>query len=203
MSRAPPSCFSSSSPSSSGLLGLRPPSYHVNLTGGMEPRGEFVERHCGAGVRGAVEGSRDGFDAGGKAEVERPHGVVDQVSTHIADGADAPIGPAAPIEGVIDGVVVHVGSAGTLKKIPGEATGDGVIAAEGCGKARVNVAAAPFERFGPGLQRGRARDALRPIAEGAIGPDVDLAHIANRVGPDILDRSTAIVGGVTLVAHLG
>src|SRR5204862_342949 len=38
MSSAPPSLFNSSSPSSSGLLGLRPPSYQVSLTGGIAPR---------------------------------------------------------------------------------------------------------------------------------------------------------------------
>src|SRR5207245_8923066 len=79
-------------------------------------RGEIVEGQRGAGVRRAVEGSRDGFNAGGKAEVERPHGVVNQMSAHVADGADAPIGPAAPIERVIDGVVGNVVRGGAEKK---------------------------------------------------------------------------------------
>src|SRR5258708_26014778 len=124
------------------------------------------------------------------------------MGAHVADGADAPIGPAAPVEGVVDGVVVDVARGCPEKQIPCESTGDGIIAAKGGGETLVDVAATPFERFRPGLQRLRARDDLRPIAEGTIGPDVHFANVADGAGPDVLDGGASIVRGVALVAHL-
>jgi hypothetical protein len=92
-----------------GLVGLEAAVVPSQLDGGHRAaRGEVVEGESGGRIRDAVERSRDGFNAGGKAEVERPHGVVDQVGAHVTDSADAPIGPAALIEGVVDGMVVHV-----------------------------------------------------------------------------------------------
>src|SRR2546429_7899302 len=124
------------------------------------------------------------------------------MSAHVADGADAPICPAAPIEGVIDGMVVHVGGGSAKKKIPGEAARNGVVAAKGGGQARVDVAAAPLKRFGAVLQRRGARDALRPKAEWAIRPDVDFAHVADGASPNVFDGGASFVRRVTLVAHL-
>ena len=89
-----------------------------------------------------------------------------------------------------------------MKKIPGEPAGNGVVAANGGGKASVDVAAAPFKWFGRGLQRLRPRHALGPEAEGPVCPDMHLAHVADRAAPQVLDGGPSIVGGVALVAHL-
>src|SRR6266404_3531475 len=120
------------------------------------------------------------------------------MSAHVADSADAPIGPAAPVEGVVDGVVVHVSSGSAKEKIPREAARNGIVAAKRGGQARVDVAAAPFKRFGAGLQRLGTRDALRPKAERAIRPDVDFAHVADGAGPNVFDGGAPFVRRVTL-----
>src|SRR5438552_13404908 len=124
------------------------------------------------------------------------------MSAHVADGADARICAAAPIEGVIDGMVVHVGGGSAKKKIPCQAAGNGVVATKGGGQARVDVAAAPLKRFGAVLQRRGARDALRPKAEWAIRPDVDFADVADGASPNVFDGGASLVRGMTLVAHL-
>ena len=60
----------------------------------------------------------------------------------------------------------------------------------------------PAEAGSAARVRLRPRNALRPVAERPVRPDVDLAHLADRAGPHVLDRRPRIVPGVALVAHL-
>ncbi len=127
--------------------------------------------------------------------------MIDEVCAHIADGADAPIGPAAPVEGMVDGVIADLGS-DAKKKIPVEALGHRIVSGEGGGEARVHAGAVPAERVGGNFQRLGTRDALRPEAERTVGPDVDFADFADGAGPDVFDGGAGFVEGVALVAHL-
>ena len=46
--------------------------------------------------------------AGRVVEIERPERGIDEVRAHVADGAHAPVGPATPVERMVDRVVVDV-----------------------------------------------------------------------------------------------
>src|SRR5260370_17818044 len=83
--------------------------------------------------------------------------MIDEMRAHIANRADAPIGPAAPVEGMIDGVVLHL-RRDTEKQIPVEAFGHGIVPGESGGATSVHAGAIPAERIGAGfpLARGRA-----------------------------------------------
>src|SRR5207247_5566457 len=140
--------------------------------------------------------------AGATPPPERPNLLSHQTGSHTADRAGSPIGPAAPVERVIDGVIVHVGGGSALEKVPCEATRNRVVATKRRGQARVDVAATPFKRFGAGLQRLRTRDTLRPKTERAIRPDVDFTNVADRAGPEVFDGGASLIRGVPLVAHL-
>src|SRR6185295_8796865 len=67
---------------------------------------------------------------------------------------------------------------------------------------RLDAGAVPLEAA---VRRGadfRTRDALRPVAERAVGPDVNLADVADRARPHVLDRRARVVPRMALVAHL-
>src|SRR5439155_1672698 len=101
---------------------------------------------------------------------------------HVPDRANAPIHPAAPVEGMVDGVVVDVRRS-AQKKIPRERVRSGEAASHGRGEARIKAGLVPAKSIGRDLERLRAGHALRP--DGAVGPDVDFAHVADSAGPDV------------------
>ena len=111
-------------------------------------------------------------------EFERPEGLVDEVRTHVADGADTEVHPAAPREWMIGGIVRHEGR-GTDEEVPVQPVG---------------------HRRCDGWRR--ARDALRPVAVRAVRPDVHLADRPEHAARDhFLDLARA-VRRMALVAHL-
>src|SRR5260370_34187619 len=103
-----------------------------------------MEDGGGGWVRSAIERTGDSLDGGRKTEVETGHRDVQQVRAHIADGADAPIDPAAPIEGMIDGVIVDAG-ANAEEEIPGERLRNGIIHCHSGGETSVNDSGIPLE----------------------------------------------------------
>src|SRR5260370_20116037 len=87
--------------------------------------------------------------------------MIDEMRAHIANRADAPIGPAAPVERMIDGVVLHL-RRDTEKQIPVEAFGHGIVPSESGGETSVHAGAIPAERIGGELLPRRGRPALPP-----------------------------------------
>src|SRR6185295_20274868 len=97
-------------------------------------------------------------------EIERPIRKVHQVRAHVADRAAAPVDPAAPVERVIDGVILDI-RRGTEKQIPREPLGLRITAGHRVGETRFETRTVPAE---PALRRRpwlRPRDALRPVPE--------------------------------------
>ena len=163
---------------------------------------ELVVRRRRRRIRRAVERRRQGLDRRRVAEIERPERMVDEVRAHVAKRALAPIHPAAPVERVIDRVVVDFRRAAE-EQVPIEIGWLRIVADERRGEALLDVAAVPAERpFRVVLERRRARNALRPVAERPVGPDVDLAHFTDRAAVNQLVAGAGVVGRVTLVAHL-
>ena len=119
------------------------------------------------------------------------------MSAHVADRADAPVGPAAPIEGMIDGVIRDLRS-DAEEKIPVEAFGHRIITSEGSGQSRVHSVPVPAQGVGGNFQRFGARDALRAYFE------VDAAHLVvavlqqlargGRLDPAIVSGAIADLG---------
>src|SRR6185503_21283197 len=103
-----------------------------------------------------------------------------------------PVDPAAPVERVIDRVVVDLGG-DAEEEIPVETFRNGVISLHGRREPLRDAAVVPskFLRVGGGGRR--ARDALRPVTPGAIRPDVHFADLANRAGEDVLDSLPLVV----------
>src|SRR5690554_632765 len=125
--------------------------------------------------------------------------MVEQVGAHVAERADTPIDPSAPVEWVINRVVLAEGC-GSEEDVPVEICRLGKAAAQGGGKAFAHARLVPGHAGGELVGGSGPRDALRP--DGAVGPDVDFVNGAKNAGADPLDGTPAIVGGVSLVAHL-
>src|SRR4051812_6685391 len=164
-------------------------------------RRELVHRHRRVREADAVERRRHRFDRRRVAEIERPQRVIDQVRAHVADRADAPVDPAAPVERVIHRVIVDA-RRDAEEQIPVERRRLRVIPGHRVREPRFDAGAVPAESFRRRRAHFRTRNALRPVTERTIGPDVDLADVADRAGPDVLDRGSRVVPRVPLVAHL-
>src|SRR5207249_10997175 len=117
------------------------------------------------------------------------------------DRAGSPSHPAAPIERLIDRVVVHVRSY-TKKEVPSERFWKGKIPGKGGGDPGIDASTVPAERIGWLLEWFRARHALGPISEGPVRPDVHFAHFTDGAGPNVFDRRAPIIRGMPLIAHL-
>ena len=65
------------------------------------------------------------------------------MSAHVADGTDAPIDPATPIEGMVDRVIVDA-RADAEEEVPGERLRDGVIPCHSSGETSVNTGGIPL-----------------------------------------------------------
>ena len=138
---------------------------------------------------------------GREIQVQRPERRIDEMRAHVADGAHAPIGPAAPVERVVDRVIVDL--AGTAEEqVPGELVGRW-IGAEGSRLAFHHAVHVPGQALCVAGQWSRARNALRPVGQRAVGPDVHFGDRADGAGLDVLVDQPRIVGGVALVSHLG
>ena len=99
------------------------------------------------------------------------------MAAHIAEGTGAEIPPGAPLAGVIRGV---------------ERT-----------KRRGAAPLIPVHALGGILHIGRSvhLEALRP--DGAVGPGVNFAHLADEASGDPFGDLTDTFAGVALIAHLG
>ena len=206
MYRIPPSPFSCSSPISAGFGGVSPPSYHVSShRRHAAARREVVVRRRRRWERGAVERRRLRFDDGRHPELERPERMVDQVRTHVTERALTPVDPAAPVERVVDGVVRHFWRR-AKEQIPVQRRRYLEVAVHRRRQASLEQPPAPARRlrilrhFG---HRRRARNALRPVAERPVGPDVDLADVADGAAGDVLVAGSRLVARMALVTHLG
>ncbi len=115
------------------------------------------------------------LDDAGIAELERAERHVDGVARHVAERAGAEVEPAAPFE-----IVIHILLERAFRRRP---------------EPQI-----PIERAGDDVRAGRAIQPLRP--DGAIGPDVEFARLANDAGVDHLDGAAQTVFGAALVAHL-
>ena len=164
-------------------------------------RRELIKDDAGGGIRGTVERTGDSLNSSGITEIEAGHGHVEQVSAHVPNRADAPIDPTAPIEGVIDGVIVDAGT-DTKEEIPGESFGDGVVPCHRRGESSIDARGIPLEcidRFDCSLGTW---DTLGPEAYGAIGPNLDFTDFPDGAGLYKFDSSFGVVERATLVAHL-
>ncbi len=131
--------------------------------------------------------------------------MIDEVGAHIADGAGSPVDPAAPVEGVVDAMVGHF-RRGSEEEVPVDAGGN-ALGAHRLDERLVDAAGGPVAalRAGRGgCRRGRlwTRHALWPEVDGAIGPDVDLGHLAEDAGLDPLVDQRRALAGMAHVAHL-
>ena len=86
--------------------------------------------------------------------------MIDEVRAHVAERALAPVHPAAPVERVIDRVVVDL-RRDAEEQIPRQLVGHRVVADQRRGEPRVDVRAVPREspspdpgRAGSGAGRG-------------------------------------------------
>src|SRR5215469_13690828 len=111
--------------------------------------------------------------------------MIDQMRAHVADRADAPIHPAAPIERMIDGVIRNIRS-NAEEEIPREVFGNWVGAGDGRGQPGGHALTIPAESVGRFLERLGTRNALRPVTERPVGPNMHLADFANGAGLDVL-----------------
>ena len=115
----------------------------------------------------------------GQPKLKCHEGQVRRVTGHVAQRAGAEVPPAAPIMGMVDRVVRTLG-----------------------GRAQEQV---PVHVLGNGLVF-RSRDDVRrllPVLERTIGPDVDLAHLADGTRTHQLCTAAEARVGRALVAHLG
>src|SRR5437763_1991571 len=115
------------------------------------------------------------------AELQRAENRVERMATDIAERAGAEIPPAPPFERQVSRMI-RARRGGSEPQVPIQRRWH---------RRRV---------FGP-------LDALRPILvekaiRGTVGPDVDLAHRADRIVPNELAESPRIFRGLALVAHL-
>ena len=67
---------------------------------------------------------------------------------HVSDGANAPIHPAAPVERVVDGVILDVWRRCAQKEIPRERVGNRIIAGHGRSQPLRHASAVPAELVG-------------------------------------------------------
>src|SRR5688572_31954217 len=136
--------------------------------------------------------------------------MIDSVRFDVAELVLAPVDAAGPVDRVIDRVVLDR-RRNAQEEIPRRLVHRlefGVL--EPRADARIDLAAAP-SRGGAGRdgilqtrrERRRTRHALRPVAEGAIGPDVHFPYLANGAGGDVLVAEARLVARMPLVAHLG
>ena len=123
---------------------------------------------------------------------------------HVAERALSPIDPAAPVERVIERVILDE-RRDAEKQIPRQLVGNRIGPAR-AGHRRAeplhHAAVVPAQLRRIGRQPRRPRDALRPEAERPIRPDMHLADLAEGAALDVLDAAARVVGRVTLVAHL-
>src|SRR6202042_3259212 len=108
----------------------------------------------------------------------------------------------APVEGVVDGVILDV-RADAEKKIPRQFVWDREIASHCGSESGVDALAAPAKSIGGFFRGVGARNALRPEAERAVGPDMDFAHFADGAGLNVFDGQARIVEILALIVHLG
>ena len=71
--------------------------------------------------------------------------MIDQVRAHVAERALAPVHPAAPVERVIERVIVDR-RRDAEEEIPRQLSGIGIVADERGGEPRVDALAVPAER---------------------------------------------------------
>ena len=116
-----------------------------------------------------------GFDDGWVTEFACSEWHVCGVAGHVAERAGAEILPAAPIERVIDALLVGSVRCRAEPHVPIEVCGDRVFT-------------------------GGSVDSLGP--DRAIAPDVDFANIADDAGLNDFDSAAQAVFGAALVAHL-
>ena len=107
-------------------------------------RCEFIEDDAGGRIRSTVERTGDSLDRGGVAEIETGHSNVEEMSAHVANGTDAPIDPAAPIEGMVDGVIGDA-RANAEEEVPRKSLRDRIIPCHSSGETSVNTSGIPFE----------------------------------------------------------
>ncbi len=127
--------------------------------------------------------------------------MIDQVRAHVADGADAPVHPAAPVERVIDRVIFDA-LRDAEEEIPVERSRLRIVAGHRRREPRFDARTVPGEAIRRRRPHFRTRKALRPVAERTIRPDVDFADVADRAGHHVLDGGSSFVGRMTLIAHL-
>src|SRR6202040_4250856 len=133
--------------------------------------------------------------------------MIDEMSAHVAQCAASEIEPAAPVEGMIDGVIGNIFRNRPEIHVPVESCWRRATAAHGGGEHILHMTKRPkiAETAGNIGRRhaGWARQALRPVNHWSIGPDVDLVHRTYDARADPLIDQTGTFARMTLIPHLG
>ena len=148
------------------------------------------------------------------------YGMIDQVSAHVAEGTDTEIGPAAPVERMIDRMVRDFVGARRRVQLPVQGRRWRVVRVPQPLRHEIaDVATTPFRRAGLELgatgrihvggtrqilhRRHRTtgpRHTLGP--DRTIGVDVHFVHRPDQSGLDPFIDQPRVVAGVALVSHL-
>src|SRR5262249_27711760 len=116
-----------------------------------------------------------GFDLGGVTEIQSAEGQVDRVARHISERAGAEILEAAPVERIVDSILIWPALGGAEPDVPAQGVRDEVGAF-------------------------RAVHSLWP--HGAVCPYVHFVHLADEAVLDAFDSATQAIGCAALIAHL-
>src|SRR5262245_10230178 len=103
--------------------------------------------------------------------------MVDDVTAHVTECTGPKVPPTAPANRSIDWVV--------------------------CSFTDRSKPQVPIECCGDGRSISRATNSLFPEFAGAIGPDVNLPHVANDAGLNPFSRQAGAFRGMALIAHGG
>src|SRR6202162_4606511 len=112
--------------------------------------------------------------------------MIEQMRAHVAERADAEVGPAAPVEWVIDRMIGDRFRHRPDVQIPVQSWRRWVGSKRGC-QQLIHVTEAEWISewawWRSGRRRARgSRNSLRPIHDRTIGPDMNFPHRANNAG---------------------
>src|SRR4051812_44374334 len=133
--------------------------------------------------------------------------MIDEVRAHVAERADAEGQPSSPVEWMVDRMIRNVLGDRSQVKIPVQ-SGWNRIRAERRRQQLIDVAEAEWISKWARRRRRRRRaawswNALGPIHNWTVGPDVHLAHRPEDAGLNPLVHEPRAFARVALVSHLG
>src|SRR3974390_1555680 len=100
---------------------------------------------------------------------------------------------------MVDGMILNL-RPDAEEQIPRERLGNGIVTAgHRRGQTRINAGLIPLQGVKRLDRRLGPRNTLRPIANGAVGPDVDFANLSNSARPYPFHGGAGVVHGAALV----